>query len=445
MQSMTLSQALTIFELKSKYTEDELKKRYITLMKQYHPDRYERENQEIKEQMTKKTQDINEAYEILKKNLTNRQKYTHETASTYWSNQSYQGYGYNRYKKDVQYTKKIKKTQEKMREYFKSCSVKKLMNQVYDLINNYINQVEYSQNPDLTFINFKIELEKLYRNYIIIYAQKHNIPSFIIKQHNFNYDCDCSKLFNQIKDCERKIGYDLSKIIRKHKCHEHFDILEDKITEESKIIREKINFNTTTKEYSEILETYDNIVDKLIIDYSIKHYEFKFALSKISRQLTEEIKKELYKNIKSIVLNADYDEMTELLISAIEESKSKEDKNQKETIEQIETIENSKIPKEESKTDIKKLHKIRESVYNELKQKYLKASKTNIMEIEMINNLFTKAVELLYSKNCTLKIVQEINNLTFDNPQEEYEKLSIYDSIEHNQSEDIKEKSSYRH
>lgn len=424
MQNMTLSQALTLFGLKGKYTEEEIKNIYINLMKQYHPDRYERESQEIKDKMTQKSQEINEAYEVLKKNLTNPQQYTYANASTYWSSQSYQSY--RNYSSNYDSTINIQKTNaiKTIRSYLKKCDAEKLRKQVSDLVMKYIIIISSNQDINITILNFKIDLEKLYRDYINIYAQKHNIPSFIIKQHKFNYDCDCAKLFSQLKTCERVIENDLSEIIRKHKLHEHFDILKDKIKDEENVIREKINFNITSEEYSQVLETYDNIIDKLITDYSIKYYEFKFALGKISRQLTEEIKRELYKNIKSIVLNADEDEMTELLISAIEESKPKKDSDIKEEVEQIEITENSENTKDSSKTGTKRLPKIREVVYKKLKEKYLNVSKTNIMEIELINNIFTTAVELLYGENCTIGTLGEIKKITFENPKEEYERLT---------------------
>lgn len=444
MSDMTLSKALSIFDIKKQYTAEEIKKIYINLMKQYHPDRYERESQEIKDEMTKKTQEINEAYEILKKNLTNQQQSVYETNSNYRNSQKNGNY---RPKKDAKHTKKIKEIQEKIREYFKHCSGKKLMHEVYNLINEYIVQTEYSENPDLTFINFKIDLKELYRNYVNSYAKKHHVPSFLINQHKFNYDCDCAKLFSQLKDCEGNIEIDFSRIIRKYKCYEHFYTLEHKIIEEKDNIREKINVNTSQEEYSKILETYDNIINELIIDYSMKYTEFKIALRKISRQLTEEIKKELYKNIKSIVLNADEDEKIKLLISAIEESKTKKDSDIEEETEEIEIIENSTQTKETDKNSPKKMQIIREIVYKELKEKYLNVSKINIIEIDFINVLFMKAVELLYSENCTVGTLSEIKKLTFENPQEEYEKLtkvSKQNTTEYNENNQIEEDSSYK-
>ena len=424
MPDMTISKALSVLGLNSNYTEEELRKKYQHLMKQYHPDFYERESQEIKNKMTKKSQEINEAYEILKKNLTNPQQYTYKTASTYWSRQSYQGYGYNRPNYDS--TANIKKTNaiKIIRSYLKKCEAEKLRKQVSDLVMKYIITISSNQDIDITIINFKVDLEKLYKNYIDIYARKHKIPSFIIKNQNFNYDCDCAKLFNQLKDCERIVGYDLSKIIRKVQYHEHFKILESKILEEKNKTIENITYYITNDEYSFYLEEYEIKIDKLIVEYSRKFQEFKYALDKLSKQLDEKARKYLYDNIKEIVLNSNDDELTTLLISAIEESKPKKDSNVKEEVGQIEITEKSEAAKESSKKNTKRLTKIREVVYKELKEKYLNASKTNIIEIELINNIFTIAVELLYSENCTIGTLGEIKKITFENPQEEYERLT---------------------
>ena len=73
MQDMTFSKALSIFGIKNNYTEDELKKRYHELVKLYHPDYHMNTTEEKKEEYNRKTQDINEAYDVLKKNLNKRE------------------------------------------------------------------------------------------------------------------------------------------------------------------------------------------------------------------------------------------------------------------------------------------------------------------------------------------------------------------------------------
>jgi DnaJ-class molecular chaperone len=157
-----------------KVSNDEVKVAYRKLAKKFHPDI--NVNDRFAEERFK---DINEAYDVLKKNLNKGATYTYQNASAYWSHQSYQGYGYYR-QSEAQFINEMKEIKKKISGYFKSCPAEKLKNQVSNLILDYIIKVGRSQNPNLTFINFKIDLEKIYRNYIDIYAQKHKIPSFII-------------------------------------------------------------------------------------------------------------------------------------------------------------------------------------------------------------------------------------------------------------------------
>lgn len=406
MEIMSFSKALSIFGLKSNYTEEDLKKRYRELVKENHPDYHMNASQKEYEQYNRKTQDINEAHEVLKRNLNRSTTYTYERASTYWSHQSYQGYGYRSQRYDENLIIKRNEAIKKVRSYLKPCDAEKLRRQVSDLIIKYIIIINSSQDINLTLINFKIDLERLYRNYIQLYCKKHNIPSFIIKSKDFNYDCDCAKLFNQLKDCESIVSLDISKIIRKHQYHDHFKILEKQILEERDKLREKINNDTSLGEYLDLLYEYDNQINKLIIDYNRKYREFKFALDKLSHQLDYKVRNCLYDNIKEIVLKSNDDELAELLKSAIEESRPKKD---------------SETEKETKESHLSKIPKAREIIFAELRKKYL--ANSNSLNIDMINKLFIKAAELLYSENCTLKIANEINKITFENPEEEYERL----------------------
>lgn len=435
MQDITYSKALSIFGIKNNYTEDELKKKYRELVKKNHPDYHANTTPEKQEEYNRKTQDINEAYDVLKKNLNKGTTYTYQNASTYWSHQSYQGYGYYR-QREAELIFEMKEIKKKISSYFKPCPAEKLKEQVSNLILDYIMKVGHSPNTNLTFINFKIDLENIYRNYIDTYFQKYKIPEFLIYVYKFNYDCDCSKLFKQIKDCEQRIEYDFSKIIKKFKYHDYFKTLEMKILEEKNKIRKKINYYTTNKEYLNILKEYENIVDKMIIEYNRKYCEFKYALDKLSNQLDKKVKKYLYDNIKELILKLNDDEITELLIEAIKESKLQ--KNM-ETIDKIKES-FSKKTSESEKTKKLRTRNTRETIYNELKKKYLNSNPS----VDIVNKLFIKAVTLLYSENCSMKIVQEINNLTFENPQEEYQKLSIYDNIGNYELNEIKQESSYR-
>ena len=418
MPDMTITKALLIFGIKNNYTEEELKKRYRELVKLNHPDHHMDLDEDKQDEYNRKTQDINEAYELLKKNLTKAPTYTYETSSAYWSNQSYQGYGYYT-RNDDQVIYEMKEIKKKISSYFAPCPAEKLKTQVSNLILDYIIKVDNSKNPQLTLINFQIDLEKKYRNYIDIYSKKHKIPQFIIQKRKFNYDCDCAKLFNQLKECERTIEFDFSKTNRKFQYHDHYKILESKILEEKNKIREEITYNTTNQEYKKLLNEYENLVNKMILEYTRKYAEYIYALKKLSKQLNPDIKKYLYNHITEIILNSTDDEITQILIDAIEESNSKIDLKE----------ESSKDNNEEN---INELLKTRKIVYKELKEKFLIVSTIDILEYETINKLFTKAVELLYSETCTMDIISKIEKITFDNPQEEYEQL-----IEMNQKNNI--------
>lgn len=69
---MSYSDALRILNLNNEYTEEQLKKNYRNLMKKYHPDLHIQEDNQGKLFLEKKARDINEAYELLAKNLKNR-------------------------------------------------------------------------------------------------------------------------------------------------------------------------------------------------------------------------------------------------------------------------------------------------------------------------------------------------------------------------------------
>lgn len=401
METMTVSKALSIFGLKSNYNEAELKKKYRELVKKNHPDYHMNAPISEQEEYKRRTQDINEAYEVLKKNLTkDTKKHTSKKSGTHHNWQNSQSSS-TQSKNETKLTKEKITAINTIKSYYKKCDAKKLMEQIKDLIDNYILKIQISNNINITIINFKIDLEQTYRNYILLYCQKHHIPYFIMKNKKFDYDCDCSKLFGQIKDCERIISIDISKIIRKHQHHEHFKILEKQILKERKLLKEKITYDTKEDEYLKLLDEYDEKIDKLIAEYSIKYIEFKFALNKLSHQLDRKIINFLHKHINEIVLKSTKEELLEILKDAIEESKKEI---------------NKEIPPKQAET------KVRETIYTELKKKYLNIP-PYYQNMDIINKLFMKACELLYSEDCTLKIAYEIKELTFMNPEEEYDRL----------------------
>lgn len=71
---MNYSEALKILGLNNNYTEDELRKSYYALAKQYHPDALINKTEAEKRNATEKLKKINEAYEVLSKALKEEKK-----------------------------------------------------------------------------------------------------------------------------------------------------------------------------------------------------------------------------------------------------------------------------------------------------------------------------------------------------------------------------------
>jgi len=78
---MTLNEALHILNLNKNYTEEDLRKSYRSLITKYHPDKHPESKKEYAENKTKQ---INEAKEILEKNLKNK-----TTSHAYNNNSNY--------------------------------------------------------------------------------------------------------------------------------------------------------------------------------------------------------------------------------------------------------------------------------------------------------------------------------------------------------------------
>ncbi|TAL68592.1 MAG: hypothetical protein EPN82_09955 [Bacteroidetes bacterium] len=66
-KDLTLDKAYSIFGLKQNATTDEIKSAYKQKIKEYHPDRVANLGSELKQLAEQKTQEINMAYEIIKK------------------------------------------------------------------------------------------------------------------------------------------------------------------------------------------------------------------------------------------------------------------------------------------------------------------------------------------------------------------------------------------
>ena len=80
---MNLVEALKLLNLDKNYTEEDLKREYRRLVLEYHPDKHDDEDKEVYEEKTKL---LNQAKEVLSKNLKYRNfgDTKKETFDSYW-------------------------------------------------------------------------------------------------------------------------------------------------------------------------------------------------------------------------------------------------------------------------------------------------------------------------------------------------------------------------
>ena len=90
-------------ELKPGFTLEELKKKKLELIKEYHPDKYHNQPERVKKLAEEKTKKINEAYDYLEKNFNQKQNTTSNSNNRHYTgNQNYEeeyyskNYGYRR-------------------------------------------------------------------------------------------------------------------------------------------------------------------------------------------------------------------------------------------------------------------------------------------------------------------------------------------------------------
>lgn len=90
-------------ELKPGFTLEELKKKKLELIKEYHPDKYHKQPERVKKLAEEKTKKINEAYDYLEKNFNQKQNTTSNSNNRHYTgNQNYEeeyyskNYGYRR-------------------------------------------------------------------------------------------------------------------------------------------------------------------------------------------------------------------------------------------------------------------------------------------------------------------------------------------------------------
>lgn len=372
---MNITKALALLGLTNNYTEEELKKAYRRLSKLNHPDSHANESPEAIDKYTRLTQDLNLAYEVLKKNLK-RQKET-STRDSYL---------------DIQ----ILFIKSKINSYYKECSAKKLMNLVNKLIAKY--------NMKLTNINsyleissilnlFKYELELLYKDYGEKYAKKYKIPQFLVLRYVKEFDCDCKVFYGQLQSSLNHIDLDIIKILNKYNNKNHYIDLEEDIKILLSELKTKLcNIDIKEEEYKALIETYQNKIEIIFRKYERKYNKFITEYNKVRHKLNISERKYIENNISAFIKETPIDEISLKLNELIQ-------------------------PQDK-----------RILIYNKLRKNYLENG-----EKYLASNLFLLASNLLYEKETSEEVIKCIRSLTFSNPEKELQILQklIHKKIKH--------------
>lgn len=375
---MNLEKALTIFGLEKNYTEEELKKRYHELMRENHPDYHMNTTEQKWNEYNRKTQDINEAHEVLKRNLKNKTN-------------SYQNNNYQKYSPEDSFIQ----NRAILNSYYTMCDDIELTKEVQHLVLNYIVILGTNPNHQKVIQEFKNKLKELYQNYILTYSKINNIPFFIIKNYKFNYDCNCAKLYSQLQSCKNKIEDDIKKTIQELKIEKHYSILKEIIDKEINSLKQELHNHELTEEaYKTILSTYSSKINNIYDNYNRKYHRLILLFNIILPQLEPEIRNKLSNKVKLIALKTDDIELSKMYNEMLEEFNYNP--------------------------------QTKDEIYNELRNLYLNSNP----EFQELNNkLFLKVTELLFSKECEIEILLTICKITFTNPQKELEKLEQIEKI----------------
>ena len=378
---MELKRALTIFSMKKIPTSNELKREYRKIIKQYHPDHHMKNSEEELENLKTKTQEINEAYEVLKKHAIKENDKITESDDTEEINIIF-----NKLKQEKQTFINILNT------YYTKCENKVLMSSVEKLITECEKKLNSTkQNNQQVIVYFKAKLKEIYIYIQQSYIKANPIPNFLLRKIKFNYDCDCANFYSQLQQCSKKIDSDISKIIKPYEQKEHYPVLKEKINKELNELKNILsNSEITQTQYQELIYIYENKIQILYEEYERKYQRFVLILSK-SKENDEETNK-IYNNARKIALESSEED----IIKLFNKMYAKEDKNNKD----------------------------KELLYEKINKLYLKESEKK--GTSQLNELFLISLKLITIKDCPPEIMLILSELNFKNPKQEIDTLKKY-------------------
>lgn len=198
---MDYERALNVLGLNPGFTEEELKTAYRTLINKYHPDRYE--NSKDKDEMIKRTQEINTARDYLKKHHKFHNQNTSQSTSDL-----------EKYikQKEQELVNLIAFDQKKYQPSTKIINIFITLKLLLDTFHLELTIAKSKADVDYTFeIYIKRIINKFHELETEFFKENH-IDKYNIKE-NINYDCNLQEFYEQLLKIKEK--YSKENIIKK--------------------------------------------------------------------------------------------------------------------------------------------------------------------------------------------------------------------------------------
>ena len=292
---MTLEEALYILNLNKNYTEEELKKEYKSLIVKYHPDK----NPESKKTYAEnKSKQINEAKDILEKNLKNKNT-SHTYNKTNYHTQE------NQQNNNLEFLNLLKKARKFILEEYNTINSISYNDKIFMKHKSNLTNILDNFLEKITTINDIAVLKKEYKSFFNRYNLE--LQRYYIDFSNSVYTGEDNNMWT-IHYCDTlkqiratmisSIYYELQKEILKYSNHKYYqDILPllNKVKNDLTPI--------TTYEYYKI-EIIKEIFNKFILKEFKEYEERKEILKNININISTYIKIR-YLNFKKEILDGD--------------------------------------------------------------------------------------------------------------------------------------------
>lgn len=401
---MNLKKAKEILGIKGPFTEKELRKKRLELIKYYHPDRYAKDSVEKQEEANRISKEINEAYDILKKHAIKSNDEKNNSFNNETSNVDDIDSLMNAVKKEQHKSKaNFENAYNILTSYITKSDNSDLNKEVKITYDKYVTKLtgnkEYDQN---LIISFKEELKQVYKNYISKYIQFAPIPKFIIERIKLNYDCDCnefcSEFHSKYEECINKMNMDIEKNFESIKNKEHYESIKKNINNIIDTLKATLQeYEITKKQYEKLLEIYNNKIQLLYDEYERKYYRLILPILLTSNNPNNyETQKNLTKIKKTVFEISEEDAMI-----AYYQMTSKLDPKLKNT----------------------------KNIRNKIEERYKMRCFDNIEEKSKAHKLYIKIINLLSNNDCPFEIILMLNNIDFINLELEEKLLTKYEKI----------------